>query len=74
MSIDLKPTISREAGPDTVARVVFWSRENDFRETFDGFSTRGDATDFVERLAPFIRSDVRATVEVVESTTYARED
>lgn len=75
MTLKLPPTIDREAGPDKVSRVILWSRSDDFRATFDGFTTGADAGDFAEKLAPFLRpGDVRLTVETIESTTYRIED
>lgn len=74
MTLKLPPTMERESGPDKVSRVILWSRSDDFRATFDGFTTSGDAGDFAEKLAPFLHNDARVTVETTESTTYRVEE
>lgn len=74
MTLKLPPTIARESGPDKVSRVILWSRSDDFRSVFEGFTTGADAGDFAEKLAPFLHNDARVTVETTESTTYRVEE
>ena len=74
MALKLPHTIGIEAKDVTRVRLILWSRESDFRETFEDFESRSAASDFLAKLAPFLLPNTLGTVEETTSFTFRVED